>query len=190
MVCFVSAIDDPCMAFTIRHRRTDEKLELLAQLPPFRAWRRARITDLGRNAELCTVPAGTRLQAQGVRVSQWICVVRGVAVRTVDGEPFALLPAGSCWGGPLLTEAGARPSPEAVFALERTTVVVVDRRRWVPVAAADPVLAALGVPAPDERDLPAGAEPQAGGAPPRKNRSNSPSTPAPCSVIPPSTTTV
>ena len=98
MVCFVSAIDDPSMAFTIRHRRTDEKLELLAQLPPFCGWGRARITDLGRNAELCTVPAGTRLQAQGALVSQWICVVRGVAVRTVDGEPVAVLPAGSCWG--------------------------------------------------------------------------------------------
>jgi len=178
------------MTFTIRQRRTDEKLELLAQLPPFCGWGRARITDLGRNAELCTVPAGTRLQAQGALVSQWICVVRGVAVRTVDREPVALLPAGSCWGGPLLTEVGARPSPEAVVALERATVVVIDRRRWGPVVAADPVLAALGAPAPDERELPAGEESQAGGAPPRKNRSNSPSTPAPCSVIPPSTTTV
>lgn len=123
--------------------QNDTKLALLSGLPLFSALRRRDITELGRHLELADVPAGAVLQRQGEPVGQWLLVVAGTLLRLRNGRPAALLPAGSSWGEALLAfgPASGRPgAPEQLVALEPTTVVLTDARRWRSLVAAYPVL--------------------------------------------------
>lgn len=165
--------------------RRDAKLAFLASLPPFRRWRSAEITRLGAISELCRLSTGALIQDQGTVVRHAVYVVEGTALRVGGQAPVGLLGAGAWWGDGLLGRPGSGRSPESIWALGPMTVLLVEARSWRALAGD----ARLGVPAKSDT-APEEARQGAGASPPRKNRSNRPSTPAPCSVIPPSTTTV
>lgn len=176
------AVHDHRMTSGTFIRRRDPKLVALASIPRFSAWRQASIKALGAICDLVELAPGASIHRQGDPLRHWVQVVDGLAVRVRDGVPAGVVGAEGSWGEALATLPGRHPSPEGLFALGPATVLVVEGSPWRAMAGEAP-------PTEPSRAVP--ERPQwGGGAWPRKKRSNSPSTPAPWSVMPPSTTTV
>ena len=152
-----------------RSRQNDAKLALLASVPWFAGCPHSELVATGRELDMVVVGPGTILEEQGGRRHWCTLLADGSALSLHDGIPTALLGPGTWLGAP----PRPGPCPRTVVVLEPALLLTADRRRWWALAERYPALAQV----PEE-------------VPPRKNRSKSPSTPAPCSVIPPSTTTV
>ncbi|HLX88426.1 MAG TPA: hypothetical protein VKR22_08245 [Acidimicrobiales bacterium] len=159
-----------------RPPRRDGKLELLSSVPAFSRCRRNDLVELGRLLELLEPEAGDVLadsEADTGAGGPWRgLVVEGHALAVHDGVPEAVLGPGSWWGW----QAGSwgdDADRSLVVALGPMWVLAASPRCW-------PAVAGL---------VPGAAQPPEGFAP-LKNRSNKPSTPAPWSVMPPSTTMV
>ena len=149
--------------------RRDGKLALLASVPAFAGCSPRELTDLGRVVDVVELGPGVVVQRQGERVDWWSLLVEGTIMATGNGIPEAMLHDGDHLG----TGRPGEVTSWTLLTLTPAVLVTVDRRRLAGLVARYPLLA--GLP---------------GGGAPRKNVSNSPSTPAPCSVMPPSTTMV
>ena len=76
----------------------------LAALPPFSKCSHRQLRELDRVTCDLDVPAGTVLATQGRRAGQYVVIVGGWAVETVDGRPIASVGAGDDIGGVSLVE--------------------------------------------------------------------------------------
>jgi len=151
-----------------RPLRRDGKLAVIASCPLFSACNTTTIVDVGKVLELNSWPAGTIVaDADGPKGSCGV-VVAGHALAVQEGEPAALLGPLSTWN-----------AETTVVALTTLAVLDADSHRWAAALWLVPTLDQSGVGAPSQ-----------GKGAPWKNRAKSPSTPAPCSVMPPSTTMV
>ena len=171
------------LASPFRSRQRDGKLALLASLPVFAGCRTADLMELGRAVETLHAAPSALVQRQQEPTGWWTVVAEGSALATVDGIPAAMLRPGDTFGLPW-PAPGAGPCGVTIMALTPMVLFTVDPRRWRSLVDLVPGLADAAVPA-----VGAGA-PQPEEVDPRKKASNSPSTPAPCSVMPPSTTMV
>lgn len=162
--------------------RRDAKLALLASLPLFARCRPTELLELGRAVETVHMAPAAMLQHQQDEPGWWTVIAEGSALATVDGIPSAMLRPGDAFGVPA-PRRHRGPSGVTIMALTPMVLFSVDPRRWDGLADRFPGLTGAAVSA-------VVAVGQPGGGVPRKNVSKSPSTPAPCSVMPPSTTMV
>jgi hypothetical protein len=182
-------VDDHAMALTAHPAHRDGKLALLASLPAFRRCRPRELVELGRAFESLVAEPAELVQRQQEPPSWWTLVAEGSALATVDGIPAAMLRLGDSFGQPV-PRRDSRSSGITIMALTPMVLFTLDPRRWPAVLERHPALAAVAASALVSRAAPGCRPGQPGEPVPRKKRSNRPSTPAPCSVMPPSTTMV
>lgn len=175
--------DDHGMATAQTSHPRDGKLALVASLPLFARCRPRELVELGRAFETVFAVPSELLQRQYEPATWWTVLAEGSALATVDGLPATMLRPGDSFGEPHPDRR--EPSGVTVMALTPAVLLTLAPRRWealverLPRLAEAATLAVRGVGA-DQAVVPE----------PRKNRSKSPSTPAPWSVMPPSTTMV
>lgn len=165
----------------------DGKLALLASLPVFAGCRRRDLLEVGKAVETLAACPAELVQRQHEPSGWWTIVAEGNALATVDGIPTAMLRPGDSFGTPGVA-LERRVSGVTVMALTPMVLFAVDPRWWRDLVDCVPELPEVAARAVGGPGAAPGAQPDAPA--PRKNRSKSPSTPAPCSVIPPSTTMV
>lgn len=174
--------DDHGMAIAPTSHHRDGKLALLASLPVFARCRPSELVELGRAFEVSFAVPSELLQRQWDGPAWWTVLCEGSALATVDGLPAMMLRPGDSFGEP--RPQPTEPSGVTVMALTPVTLFTLAPRRWPALVERIPGLAEAAASAVR------GSVVQRGAPGPRKNRSKSPSTPAPWSVMPPSTTMV
>jgi CRP-like cAMP-binding protein len=110
-------------------KRADQKMSLLAQLPPFTGIGRSQLLRVAGECELWDAPAGCRLGAEGETGGWWSIIAAGTATVSSGGVPTGLLGAGDWWGE--RSALNGDPATVTVVALTPVTVVVFSRRSFL-----------------------------------------------------------
>lgn len=182
MVAGPAGRDDHGMAIASTSHARDGKLAVLASLPVFACCRPPELVELGRAFEMAFAVPSELLQRQWERPAWWTVLAEGSALATVDGLPAMMLRPGDSFGEP--RPLSSAPSGVTVMALTPVVLLTLAPRRWPALVERFPALVESAASAVR------GGVVQRAAPGPRKKRSKSPSTPAPWSVMPPSTTMV
>jgi CRP-like cAMP-binding protein len=109
-------------------KRSDQKIELLAQLPLFTGCGRTQLLRVAGECEIWDAAAGCRLGTEGETAGWWNIIVEGTATVSSGGTPTGLLGAGDWWGE--RSALNGDPSTVRVDALTPVTVVTFSRRSF------------------------------------------------------------
>ena len=121
----------------LKHK--SEKIELLEKLPLFDGLTRKQVEQVGRLADLITVPAGRRLATAGERGGELIVIVEGHVSVTVGRRRPVRLGPGEFFGEMSLVDG--KPRSATVEAASDLLVLVVGQRAFSSLVEASPLIA-------------------------------------------------